>query len=339
MDEYLNHINKILHDNDVPKLPEEYADNPLLVQIHEELKEIRETLTAFSFGDFSKEINAQGIMPRCLKTLQVNIRHFIRQVQMMEKGDFSHEVRFTGEFSDTFNSMIRRFRLSLSKLRKKRDTLTVMNTKLRKEVEHMEHLKESEAHFKFLASHDPLTGILNRRSFIEMAGSELANAAEYGVPCCLAMMDIDYFKDFNDTYGHPAGDEALCHAVKTVGALLRKNDFMGRYGGEEFIFFFYGADEKIGLKVLERLRTSLSDTPVPLEKGPVEIHASFGFTINTNNKEKTTEKKHIEKLIEDADTALYAAKQLGRNRVVLFSPGMETRREVGANLSLEAMEG
>ena len=338
-DGYLDHIQKLLHDNDAPKLPEEYADNPLFVQIHEELTSIRETLVAFSFGDFSPAINVQGIIHRCLKILQVNIRHLIWQVQMVEKGDFSQEAHFMGEFSSAFNRMIRRFRRSLSRIKKKKKTLAVINDKLRKEVEHMEVLKESEAHFKFLASHDPLTGILNRRSFINLAGAEFANAADYSVSCCLAMMDIDHFKDFNDTYGHLAGDEALHHTVKTIGALLRKNDFMGRYGGEEFILFFYGADEKTGAKVLERLRESLSETPVLLEKGPVAIHASFGFVSNTSHKEITSKKEYVHKLIEDADTALYAAKQLGRNRVVLFSPGMETRREIGANLSLEAMEG
>jgi diguanylate cyclase (GGDEF)-like protein len=324
----LEHIQKLLRDNSVPELPDGYAENPLFVQIHDELKAIREILRAFSSGDFSRAITIRGIIPGCLKSLQANLRHLIWQVQMVEKGDFTQEVHFMGEFSDAFNSMVRILNLSLSKLQEEGETLADINDKLRKEVEHMEVLKESEAHFKFLASHDPLTGILNRRAFIERAVLELANAAYLCVPCCLAMMDIDHFKKFNDTYGHLGGDEALRHTVKTIESGLRKNDFLGRYGGEEFILFFYDTDEAIGLKVLERLRMSLSESPVSLAEGPVTITASFGLTVI--GREKSVEEGYVQNLIHEADTALYTAKQSGRNRVVLFSPEIESRRNSAA---------
>ena len=314
----------MLHDNKIPELTGELADDSLLSQIHDELKIIREVLFAFSSGDFSPTVTIRGIIPGCLKSLQAHLRHLIWQVQMVEKGDFSQEIRFMGEFSTAFNSMVQRLSLSLSKLQEKEETLLDINNKLRKEVERMEILKESEARFKFLASHDPLTGILNRRSFIEMAGVELANAVDLCIPCCLAMMDIDHFKDFNDTYGHLAGDDALRHVVRIVEGGLRKNDFMGRYGGEEFILFFYGADEKTGMKVLERLRNKLSETSIVLETGSVTIRASFGLT--GNGREKPKEKGYIQRLIDDADTALYTAKMAGRNRVILYTPELETRR-------------
>jgi diguanylate cyclase (GGDEF)-like protein len=286
---YLDHIQKLLRDNDIPKLPEEYAENPLLVQIHEDLTAIRETITAFSAGDFSPDITIQGIIPDYLKTLQTHI----------------HQLA-------------------------KKESLKIINDELRKEVEHIEHLKESEAHLEFLASHDPLTGLINRRSFIEIASSELANAAELYVPCCLAMMDIDHFTKFNETHGQEAGDEALRHTVKTIESKLRKHDFLGRYGEGKFILFFYGVDEKIGLKVLERLRENLSETPVPLENGSAAIHASFGFVAaRTDEKEKVEEKGYILKLIEDADAALFAAKQAGRDRVAVFGQGMEVREGDG----------
>ena len=323
--EYLEHIRKLLRDNSIPKLEGENAEDPLLVQIHEEIKTIREIMLAFSFGDFSPSITVRGIIPGCLKSLQAHLRHLIWQVQMVEKGDFTQEVRFMGEFSAAFNSMVRRLSLSLGKLQEKEETLLATNNKLRREVEHMEILKESEARFKFLASHDPLTGILNRRSFIEMAGVELANAADLCVPCCLAMMDIDFFKNFNDTYGHLAGDEALRHVVRTMEAGLRKNDFMGRYGGEEFIVFFFGADESTGMKILDRLRNNLAETPVPLDNCLVTVEASFGLV--GSSRESYQEKGYVQKLINNADTALYAAKTSGRNRVILYGPELTSRRQ------------
>jgi len=321
IEECLEHILKLLRDSKIPELPEEYSKNPSIVQIHEDLKTIRKILRAFSSGDFSPDINIRGIIPGCLKSLQANLRHLIWQVQMVEKGDFSQKVHFMGEFSDAFNSMVRIFSLSLSKLQEKGETLAAINDKLHEEVEHIEALKKSEAHFKFLASYDTLTGALNRRSFIEKVEIELANAAYLNVPCCLAMMDIDHFKNFNDTYGHLAGDEALRHTVKTIEPMLRKNDFMGRYGGEEFIIFFYNTNGKTGLKALERLRAHLSESPVPLTKGPVEITASFGFAVA--EMKISAEKDYVQKLIHSADTALYSAKVSGRNMVVLFSQEMD----------------
>jgi diguanylate cyclase (GGDEF)-like protein len=323
---YLEHIQKLLRDNKVPELEGELANDPLLKQIHEELISIREIAHTFSEGNFSSDIKIRGYIPGCFKSLQSHLRHLIWQVQMVEKGDLNQEVYFMGEFSGAFNSMISKLRLSLSKLQKKEENLIDLNNKLRKEVEQIEILKESEAKFKYLASRDPLTGILNRRSFIEMMGIAIENAAKQHIPCCLAMMDIDYFKIFNDTYGHLAGDKALIHTARLIEEGLRKNDFIGRYGGEEFLLFFYGADEKTGMRVLERLRKKLAKTPVHLENVQKTIKASFG--LSGNFREGVKDKKYIHKIINDADTALYAAKMAGRNKVVLFNPKLKTRDKI-----------
>jgi diguanylate cyclase (GGDEF)-like protein len=322
---YLEHIQKLLQDNKAPEIEGELADDPLFMQIHDELMAIREMTRSFSDGDFTPEITARGFISGCLKSLQSNLLHLVWQVKMVEKGDFSQKVSFMGEFSGAFNSMVRRLHLSLTKLQKNEESLIDINNKLHREVEQIELLKESEAKFKYLASRDPLTSILNRRSFIDMVEIALDNAANQRVPCCVVMMDIDHFKIFNDTYGHPAGDEALCHTARLIEESLRKNDLIGRYGGEEFIFFFYNADEKTGMKVLERIRKKLIKTPVQLKDGPVTIKASFGLT--GAFKEDSKEKKELKKIIDEADTALYAAKTAGRNRSVLFNPKQKSREE------------
>jgi len=298
--EYLEQIYKLLRDSKIPEVQNEFPDDPLFTQIYSELRSIREIIHAFSTGDFSCSIDTRGIIPGCLKAVQANLRHLIWQIQLVEKGNYSQEVRFMGEFSLAFNNMIRKLRSSLNELQEQERTL-----------------KESEARFKFLANHDPLTGVYNRRSFIELAGVELANAASMSVPCCLAMMDIDHFKNFNDTYGHLAGDEALRHAVKTIEITLRKNDFMGRYGGEEFILFFHDIDDDTGFKVLERLRKTLPEKPVFLKNGPVSIHASFGLVGSQMADSKS--KDYVQELINSADTALYTAKNTGRDKVVLYN--------------------
>jgi diguanylate cyclase (GGDEF)-like protein len=298
---YSEYVKKLLHDNAIPELPEEYAKDPLFAQIYSELKAIRETTYAFSIGDFSTSIEARGFIPGSLKTLQANLRHLIWQVQMVEKGDFSQEVHFMGDFSTAFNSMVYRFRKSLTELQEKERNLT-----------------ESEARFKFLASRDSLTGIYNRRSFTELAEVNLTNAMGIASPCCLAMMDIDHFKNFNDTYGHHVGDEALRHVVKVIESSLRKNDFMGRYGGEEFVIFFFDTDEQTGFNIVERLRKKLNDKPLEIENnGSVPIYSSFGVV--ESSMEDPKDEEYVQNLINDADAALYAAKRTGRNRVVVYN--------------------
>ena len=296
---FLEHIYKLLRDKNIPELSNELRKEPLLVQIHDDIKTIREAVFAFSYGDFSVPVNSDGAIPECLRSLQSNLCHLIWQVQMVEKGDFSQQVNFMGDFSTAFNNMVNKLQHSVTELQE--------NEKI---------FKENESRLKFLANHDPLTGIYNRRSFLELASVELANAATMSVPCCMAMMDIDHFKDFNDTYGHLAGDAALRHAVKTIDITLRKNDFMGRYGGEEFIIFFYDTDEETGFKVVERLRKTLPEKPVFMKNGPVSIYASFGLVGSSMANPKS--KNYIQDLIDAADTALYVAKKSGRNKVILY---------------------
>jgi diguanylate cyclase (GGDEF)-like protein len=320
-DPALDHIKKLMRDNTVPQLTEALEKNADLVEIHQDLKAIREVLFAFSRGDLSPDIRARGIIPGCIKALQAHLRHMIWQVQMVEQGDFSQQVQFMGEFSAAFNNMVRQLDSTLKDLKKKEETLTAMTQNLQQEVSLrnsvVEALQESESRFKYLASHDALTGALNRASFIERAGAELQVTMARKIPCCMVMMDIDHFKIFNDTYGHQAGDEALRHTVKLISSTLRRNDFMGRYGGEEFVLFFNGADRTTGIAVAERVRESLTANPVGLAAGPVSISASFGVSFAADL-DGRNDHNPVQTLIHNADVALYQAKKTGRNRVVYF---------------------
>jgi diguanylate cyclase (GGDEF)-like protein len=320
----LEHIRKLLRNNTIPSLEEKLAEIPVLRDIHNELKTIREIMYSFSTGDFSPVITVRGIIPGCMKSLQSRLQYLIWQVMMVEQGDFSQKVEFLGEFSDAFNRMTAQLDATLKELKEKEKNLSTLAESLRNEVDlrnsAMESLKQSESQFKYLASHDSLTGAMNRRSFMERAAMELGKAALLGIPCGVVMMDIDHFKEFNDNYGHLAGDEALRHTVRIISSLLRKNDFLGRYGGEEFVFLFSNADEATGMSIAERVREALAGNPVSMESGPVPITASFGLAMaDTGNKAPVREDKYIETLISHADSALYQAKAGGRNRVVCFS--------------------
>jgi diguanylate cyclase (GGDEF)-like protein len=219
--------------------------------------------------------------------------------------------------------MVLQMDTTLKSLRENEATLTALTNSLRSVMDQrssvLEALQASESRFKYLAHHDPLTGAMNRRAFMERAATELKATGLVERPCGFVMMDIDHFKKFNDTWGHQAGDEALRHIVQVMSALLRENDFLGRYGGEEFVFFFEGVDRHTGAAIAERIRKAVETQPVKLESGPVPITASFGVTVSDIHKSR--DDNYVEALIHDADLALYQAKASGRNRVVYFEPG------------------
>jgi diguanylate cyclase (GGDEF)-like protein len=318
----LEHVRRLLRDNRVPELSGELESIPGLKNIHSDLKSIREIAYSFSTGDLFRPIETRGIIPGCLKSLQSLLQHLIWQVGLVERGDFSQRLEHLGEFAEAFNRMIDHLNLTLQELKQKEEALKALAEGLRGEVDRrnsaVEALRKSESQFKYLASHDPLTGAMNRRSFMERAAMELKNAALLKAPCGISMMDIDFFKKFNDTYGHLAGDEVLRHVVRIIGSLLRKNDFLGRYGGEEFVFLFSNVDEATGLQIAERVREAIQNSPISLENGQVTITASFGVAMAGYN--ATQDDNYIEILIDNADSALYQAKHEGRNKVVCYKP-------------------
>jgi diguanylate cyclase (GGDEF)-like protein len=179
-------------------------------------------------------------------------------------------------------------------------------------------LQEREYRFRYLATHDSLTGAMNRASFTERAIRELRSAFSSGESCGVVMMDIDYFKRFNDTWGHLAGDEALRVVVRVISSILRKNDFMGRYGGEEFVFFFGGADLETSVAIAERVRETIASKHIQLENGPVSITASFGVAVVSSTVNEPPGEELVNRLINNADMAMYQAKKSGRNQVVSF---------------------
>jgi diguanylate cyclase (GGDEF)-like protein len=245
----------------------------------------------------------------------------LQQIRMVEQGDFSQQIQFMSEFFVAFNDKVAKLDSNLKALKAKEAALTVLADNLRNEVNRrdsvVETLRESESQFKYLAGHDPLTGALNRRSFMDRAVLEMAAAKSRNISCGIAMMDIDHFKLFNDTYGHQAGDEALRHIVAVISSLLRKNDFFGRYGGEEFVFYFDQVDRSTSIAIVERLREAITGSRVQLKSGAVPITASFGVAMFQDDAE--SEENDLETCIHHADIAMYQAKKGGRNKVVCYS--------------------
>lgn len=158
---------------------------------------------------------------------------------------------------------------------------------------------------------DPLTGLPNRREFERIMISELDRIRRYGGACTVAMIDVDFFKNYNDTLGHPAGDALLRELATVITLQMRQSDFFARYGGEEFALVMVNTPGLDALDVMERLRIHIATHRFKDE----EIQPQGSITISAGLAAFPDNGSTYEELIAHADQALYVAKSRGRNRV------------------------
>jgi diguanylate cyclase (GGDEF)-like protein len=159
------------------------------------------------------------------------------------------------------------------------------------------------------AQTDPLTGVLNRRSLLERLEALCRSARAQSLPITVLFIDLDFFKEINDTYGHAAGDVCLASLVAPIQAELRHSDIIGRYGGEEFVAVLSGADADAAQPIAERIRARVAEIRIDGFGGPIRFTCSIGVA--------SSNALGGESLIAQADAAVYAAKRAGRNRVQL----------------------
>jgi len=176
-------------------------------------------------------------------------------------------------------------------------------------------MEESNEALRELAIRDGLTGMFNHRHFKGVLDIELSRAVRYDRPLCLLMLDVDHFKDYNDTHGHPAGDEVLKTLGDIITTRLRDVDTSARYGGEEFAVLLPETDRKSGEIVADEIRVSVENYPFAgRETQP------FGkVTISIGVAEFPADSSDSKSLLKTADEALYLAKKMGRNQVVCAS--------------------
>ncbi|MGM7700700.1 diguanylate cyclase [Pseudalkalibacillus sp. Hm43] len=201
---------------------------------------------------------------------------------------------------------------------------------LRKDLE--SDLIEKNNRLKRLSNMDGLTEIFNRRYFDSMLEEEWAKAIHHKTPLTLIMFDIDYFKFYNDTYGHQQGDECIkeiANVGKTV--LNRPHDLIARYGGEEFAVILPDTKENGALKVAEAIRKSVQVLAIPHVNSKVKpiVTVSVGVAVV----EPTEDMNHLQ-LVVDADEALYTAKKNGRNQVHLYNDTDQSERVQGEETSV-----
>lgn len=162
---------------------------------------------------------------------------------------------------------------------------------------------------RFQATHDVLTGIPNRAAVVEATQRECSRQLREGGTLSVMILDLDHFKNINDTYGHLCGDQVLREAARRIAACVRAYDTAGRYGGEEFLVVAPATDGAGAFALAERIRQSIEQTPIETDVGPIRATASCGVASNNGGNRISASA-----LLKLADDALYHAKALGRNR-------------------------
>ncbi len=180
----------------------------------------------------------------------------------------------------------------------------------RRIIDLQEALIVTREELRIQATYDKLTGIMNRAKILETLEKEINRSCRVKQPLSIIIADLDHFKKINDTYGHVAGDIALTESARRMSLTVRPYDSTGRYGGEEFLMVLPGCNEESASVIANRLRESICSEPVSTPEGPINITVSMGVAVMENDREPD-----IDLLIRTADTALYAAKKAGRNRV------------------------
>jgi diguanylate cyclase (GGDEF)-like protein len=183
----------------------------------------------------------------------------------------------------------------------------------RRILELQEQLLVAREALREQATHDSLTGLLNRAAILEALRNELARAARERHPVALLIADLDRFKQVNDTYGHLAGDAVLRESARRMKAAVRSYDAIGRYGGEEFLLVLPGCDPSTALTHAGRIREALQAATFNAGADVIEVTCSIGLSISTISGLDS------DSLVREADRALYIAKERGRNRVELAS--------------------
>lgn len=223
----------------------------------------------------------------------------------VSKGNFGKQIPMErtdviGKLTNSFNSMSTTLSTMVHTIQMKNEELSNLNENLEAQV------KKRTIELEKMASTDALTELINRRELLEVLEREMSVYKRYEKDLTLAMLDIDFFKNVNDTYGHIEGDKVLISIAQTLKDCMRETDFVGRYGGEEFLVIMPFTSRDEAYLVIERCRTSVENLVIGDFKIKVTVSAGIS-TIKDDN---------IDSSISQADENLYKAKQNGRNQTI-----------------------
>ena len=231
----------------------------------------------------------------------------LRRIRKLTQGTYIYTVMLTGKSQkqDRLMAMEAGADDYLSK--------PVDPAELRSRIMAGKRILELQQSLRFAATHDFLTGLLNRSEILATLERELARGGREGKPTTVILGDIDHFKRVNDTLGHGAGDEVLKEIARRLKLDLRPYDIVGRYGGEEFLIILPGCSLGAGARRADSIRNLVGKDRIQTPYGEVSATISMGVS------ETSVRGRSVTEFLREADVSLYAAKKNGRNRVEIFS--------------------
>ena len=246
------------------------------------------------------------------------IKKLVKGESISSAGDWPKEFKEMDadmvEFSIT-NKNIKYFEASISPVIAKNQTVEAKIIILRDITEHTTLMKKLET----AAFLDSLTGLYSRKHFSELAYADIERANRSNQSIYTAMLDLDFFKNINDSYGHAAGDIVLKKTAEIIHQTIRSYDLLGRYGGEEFVLLITDLDLTEARKLMERIRENMEQSSIYYDGNELKITCSIGLA-------QFTENDTLETSIKKADEALYKAKNSGRNQVQIAEPPLHISR-------------
>lgn len=273
-------------DFDVPDFLRENQD---FIQIHTIIKEIQRFCDSLREGKLEHKTSIKSYSIGQLKAIQMELRNLVWQMQEVANGNSYISSVITGEVSESFNAMIERLNLTI------------------------QEIKQISKNYEEISSRDPLTGCYNRNALKKEFLNTISKAHKNKQLCGLFMMDLDYFKKINDTYGHHTGDMVLKQFVKKICETVRDTDLCCRMGGEEFAILISDTNREILLKIDERLRKNIQSVQIKRKDSVITFTYSAGITLFTPTQ---NDEASLSKLISFTDNLLYQAKDSGRNRSI-----------------------
>ena len=261
-----------------PALPQALKDDPQFRAVISQIMDIRALSASLRNGELEFTVASRGFILSNIKTVQTNMRQLAWQAKQITEGDYPQKVEFLGEFSETFSEMTQR-------------------------------LLDTTAQLISLANVDTLTKVANRLAMNRFLAFAFAEAQKNHTDLCVLMLDIDHFKEVNDTFGHSAGDQVLVEVAQRIQSQTRQTDFLARYGGEEFVVVLPETNMEIAHLVCDRIIKCVRATPVVCEDG-----VCISVTISIGVSRLYPEDTESAQILSRSDVALYDAKRSGRNR-------------------------
>jgi diguanylate cyclase (GGDEF)-like protein len=235
--------------------------------------------------------------------------------EAIQKGANDYVVKF-GDYLLTIPLVVEK-NLTLAKIQRENQSLRrELEGALKQVRDKNRQLEDSLERLEEMAATDPLTGLYNRRHFARVLDQMFAEAMRYNADMACVMIDLDGYKQLNDSFGHQVGDQLLVLAGKVISANTRRMDVAARYGGDEFVLLLPRATSDEAEALAERIRTEFKQATAALLKRPAGVSMSIGI-----GSVATTGAAHADQLIAIADQALYRAKDAGRDRIVCFHAG------------------